>query len=460
MTFRPATLSSSSSRNGLHIAGYSVSIWLAVVFVAAVSLWFRCWLVSNGFYLTRDQFDHWSIASRAFRDVPLHGTPRMDCGWSYGPIYYDILWVFYHLTDWWSDPLPHYAGLAIGLGHVAAEVIFFLSLLRARMSLPWALGVSLALASSAPEASLSHTLWNPNVAAIFFYLALAALISVTIDGSRRATIACLVCCVFTVHCHTPTLFFAGPVAASACLLRLWRLRERRFIAKEIALGLAIVCLLQVPYLFSDTSSRAASTLSTTLSSPLSAIMNIHWLRGGLFVNKALTVMLAWPLTPALAGPLFLCAFALLVMQAWRRQSVHRPLAATLTVGTILTWIGWSLYPNDDLANYWLCGTQAAFALGVGFAYANTQVFLQRPVLAWVFPLAIAATLPFRFADSSVMDRLPEYERLVNVACSAAKQHAPVPNEAKFQSQLDFLYGLCRHQGAVPAPPRLTPEHCN
>lgn len=416
----------------------------ALLAVALSSALFRLLHVGEDFWLFGDQFDHWSIASRPWAQLPLHGTPRMDGGWSYGPVYYVVLWGLYHGSAWLAHPLPHYGGLGLGVLHVAAECTLLASMLRVGVALPWALLTSLLIASAPTEASLSHTLWNPNLSAVFFLLALAFLLRTQQSGGRRDTLCCVGACVLSVHCHTPALFFAAPIAAAACGMR-WRAQRRAMVADALSV-LALLVVLQLPYWLAMPHGTQPAGMDAALSAPWQTLQHVHGARASAFVASSVALLVMLPLPAWAALVVLLLAMAGLL----RRASQGHGTAAALLGGIVLTTVGWALYQKNDLQPYWLCASMPGFAMALS---VGVQAIARRdlsmcpaPRLGWALVAAVLVAMPVRYAASRQMDRLPAYRQLVQTACTAAAHHEPLPTlsaeQQRYQQQLVLLRAWC------------------
>ncbi|RYF06207.1 MAG: hypothetical protein EOO40_09400, partial [Deltaproteobacteria bacterium] len=213
--------------------------------LVAYSLVFRLYQVNTTFWLFADQIRDWGLVGQPLAAMPGRGTPRVDHGYSFGPVFYYVLWTIRRTVGALCEALPHSGAYGLAALHALGEAVLLYGMLHLRMGLGMACVVALSLASAAPEAALSGTIWNPNLS-VAFALGALGLLCMEAPRSRLGLGATLLCAMGALHCHTPTLFLAAPVGAAAYLghgrggsQRPWR------VGAVIVLG--TVAAAQLPY---------------------------------------------------------------------------------------------------------------------------------------------------------------------------------------------------------------------
>ena len=425
---------------------HKVMLLGAALFV--YSLCFRLYGVDDNFWLMGDQIRDWNVVAGSFAELPLHGTPRVDGGFCYGPIFYWVLWLFRHGLASFFGNLPHIAAYGFAVLHAAAEVCLFKAMLARGVRLPTALVVSLALLSSAGEACLFSTLWNPNLAIIFAMTSLACLVARWPRRSIAGLVITVSCAVLAVHAHMPALFMALPTALAAFVEHAercsWPERWRALAAGALAMAVAHLPL--AVHMGSESGGAAKpSILATALADPSVMLAKFRGRASITFLFDSFHELLVMPLgtTAQFAVCLMLAALAWLWRCGWRD-----PLTMAV-LGTFgLTWVGWGLW-TGIYVQYWLVAVQCHFALLFGFGLARF-IFPKFEHFAGGALLALLLfTQPARWESRQVMDRFPTYGVLVRSApglVKAVPQAGSVSGcNGTYQEQAELLYRLAGGQ---------------
>jgi len=409
------------------------------------SVFFRTYSVGQTFHLFGDQIRDWRIAARAFSDLPLVGTPRVDGGTSFGPVYYWVLWLIYHTIGPWFDYLPHAGGYGLSILHASAESFLLYAMIEFGIAMPVALTASLILTSLPMESFLSATIWNPGLSASFamsgvgwFLLRVKAMNAwnfLLISGLS----------IFAVQSHTPALFMAVPLVIAAA--KAWRDQGGNRVW-WLALGLvtSMVVVMELPYLYGHFFRLQAAGGETILQlrlgqlggDLLSLLRSLRIVGSFHFVVMALMPLLIDSLSGNFAAAAMVWTVTALIVIV--RNGLVAPIAI-LTIGTFMaTWIGWSLWPNA-FESYWLISAFGVFMVGLAVA-VNFHWRSSGLILGCIGLVTVLSMQHRLFNERNAMSGLPEYGSLIDIARQVAAANVPVRDlqgvPTKFTEQLQYL----------------------
>ena len=405
------------------------------------SVFFRTYSVGQTFHLFGDQMRDWRIAAGAFSDLPLVGTPRVDGGTSFGPVYYWVLWLIYHTIGPWFDYLPHAGGYGLSILHASAESFLLYAMIEFGIAMPVALTASLILTSLPMESFLSATIWNPGLSASFamsgvgwFLLrvkAMNAWIFLLISGLS----------VFAVQSHTPALFMAVPLVIAAA--KAWRDQGGNRVW-WLALGLvtSMVVVMELPYLYAQIFRVQAAGGETILQMRLAQLggdlQSLRIVVSFHFVVMALMPLLVDSLSGNFAAAAMVWTVTALIVIV--RNGLVAPIAI-LTIGTFMaTWIGWSMWPNAFEA-YWLISAFGVFMLGLAVA-VNFHRRSSGLIFGCIGLVTVLSMQQRLFNERNAMSGLPEYGSLTDIARQIAAANLSVSDiqgvPTKYTEQLQYL----------------------
>ncbi len=181
--------------------------------------YFRSVGIAQNFLWLGDQIRDWTIAQRGLFSMPSHGTMRSTDGqYSYGPIYYWLLYLIRVTVGPFFNHLPHAGGLGIAFFHALADTALVYSLMARNIFKPLVLAFGLVLMSSPLEGAISGTIWNPPVAVSFIHLGLALVILPRLRFQIKNLIFVTLCAIFAVHAHTQAIFSSAGILLAAVFL--------------------------------------------------------------------------------------------------------------------------------------------------------------------------------------------------------------------------------------------------
>ncbi len=207
----------------------------------------RTWAIDSRSWMLFDQMRDWSIALGSFGDLPLVGPATHVHGYTIGPAFYWILWLLRVWLGPWFDNLPHAGGIGQAVLMSLADALLLLAVWRRTHSLSTGLATIVVLSAAAFDLTLSAVVWNPIVGSILARFSTAL---VLLDWHRGSTVRRVVLAAVAwaaVHAYTGAVYVTVSVFA-AMLLEPLVARDWRGIRRNVLVIVAVVGVLQVPYL--------------------------------------------------------------------------------------------------------------------------------------------------------------------------------------------------------------------
>jgi hypothetical protein len=223
-----------------------IRVFVALAVFAYLTI-LRTWRISEIFGMLGDQVLYWNIALRPWRDLPLGGGPSSVGGTTLGPAFMWTMWGIRLVVGPWTDNLPHAGGIGLSVIQSIADVVLVIAIWRRFESLMLALAVTLLVATTPEEMSLSASIWNPPLSVAFVKIAIALVLLGDRNKTLLAGAAATASAVLAVQCHSSAVFVAAPVIASFPL-REWLARRPRRALASAGAAAAVVLFLEIPFL--------------------------------------------------------------------------------------------------------------------------------------------------------------------------------------------------------------------
>lgn len=354
-----------------------------------------------------DQILYWNIALRPWRDLPLGGGPSSVGGTTLGPAFLWTMWGIRHVIGPWTDYLPHAGGIGLSIIQSAADALLVVAIWKRFGSLALALAVTLFIATSPEEMSLSASIWNPVLAVAFIKMAIAFVLLDVRDRSLRWSAAATAAAVLAVQCHSSAVFLAGPLIASFPVLELLARRRDRAVTYAGAIA-AVILVLEAPFLLDlatgagkrTSPAAVVDSVAFTIGHPgsIRPVAAFHAL-----VDACQAILLR-PWTAAWFGMLLVACAAVTAFRMRRQVTL-----ACVSVVPLLAAIAGFAFWQRPFEYYWFLTVMPSVALTIGMALTAW-----RPA-AWLAAAALAilvvAAQPARYAESRTIYRMPEYGAL-------------------------------------------------
>jgi hypothetical protein len=399
----------------LHHHVVRIAPLLGAVACCSYVMFFRIHDVDQSFAMLSEQIRDWSMAQRAWSDLPIGGPRSLNSGVDIGPAYYWFLWAARAvMSPVWGD-FPHTGALAIALLQTLADFVLFLAIWR---RLGWILAavVVLAAGSSPYDAGLSASVWNPPVAVAFSKFALGAVLwhaSVTTTTS----VVAVVCAWLAVQMHVSAIVIAAAITAWVS----WAALRARDGTRVTAIGAALaasIAVIALPYYLhplDPSSGGVARSLSEVIGDPVGRVRVVA---SAMAVGRAADTFLFAPWASGWSALVLLAAAAAVV--AMRRDAV-----AVATTGVLATATAvYSLWQGDFTELYWFAVLIPSAALCLMAPVASLPMRWRTPMAAAVLVI-IATAQPARATMAWTRFRLPEYGPLLEGARSAAGSNRPI-----------------------------------
>jgi hypothetical protein len=366
--------------------------------------------ISDSFLLLGDQIRDWGIVLGPWRDLPLTGTPSTVGGTSFGPVFYWTLWGIRHAIGPWTGYLPHAGGVGLSVIQSAADALFLVALWRKTASAALAVAVTLLVATAPFDMALTATIWNPPLAVALVKMAIAMALLTSEWSGARSLLGVASTTAFAwlaVQAHSSAVFVALPVIVSYPLNELIARRRMAALVK-MALAVAIVAVLQVPFLI-DILSRPG-----TQAGPSVVIRNVAY---ALEHPEALRPIASLAALRNAASYILLGRWATswfaLVLIAAACVAGHRArrdlslLSVTLlpllcAVAGLAVWQG-------AFDHYWFLTMMPPVGLMIGLSLTAWRP-IARPA-AVSFLALVLVIQPSRLEEAMTIARLPEYAPL-------------------------------------------------
>jgi len=234
---------------------------LLVLTVVVISFYVRTYRIDETFWAFGDQIRDWSIALNG--DLPLHGTPKVGGGFSWGPIYYWVLRIIALTIGGFFDNLPHAGGYGFALLRSLADGFLFWSLTQLGFASIGVAGVIVLIITLPLESALSGTIWNPGLAITFLVFSLGSALCFLKKRQGFWGFIALLASVLGIHAHTPTIFWALANILSIFIISAFAMYSNPEKVKSFFLwsifSLVCVFLVQLPYLIHITTITANET---------------------------------------------------------------------------------------------------------------------------------------------------------------------------------------------------------
>jgi hypothetical protein len=373
----------------------------------------RVWNIHHEFWLLRDQIRDWGIALRPFHELPLVGPATHVGGYTIGPAFYWLLWGIRVTVGPWFDYLPHGGGIGQAILHSAADVLLLYAVWRRTQSIWIALLTATLVAFAAFDLSFAALVWNPMAGTT---LAKASIALVLLDWHRAtawraAALVAVAWC--AVHAYTGAVFVTLGVLVAALADPLVR-GERVRATRNVALAIAVVALLQVPYLVHQVKHRFDAPVMAAVSGSVARILRGEEspqvqksIRG--YVAAVQFIETAPRTVPGVGWLLLICGAVVAVRYA-RDVAV---LSVTL-LPQLATVAGYALF-LDDLDTYYYLPVMPAAVLTVVLAILACPSPRVRTVAAATAFVVVLLTVPAKVRLAHSMNRMPEYRILVEAS---------------------------------------------
>ena len=234
---------------------------LLVLAVGVISFFVRTYRIDETFWAFGDQIRDWSIALNG--DLPLHGTPKVGGGFSWGPIHYWVLRVIALTIGGFFDNLPHAGGYGFALLRSLADGFLFWSLTQLGFASLGVTGVMLLIITLPLESALSGIIWNPGLAITFLVFSLGSALCLLKKKQAFWGFFALLAAVLGIHAHTPLIFWALANILSIFIISAFAMYSNPEKVKSFFLwsifSLICVFLVQLPYLIHIATTTANET---------------------------------------------------------------------------------------------------------------------------------------------------------------------------------------------------------
>ncbi len=386
----------------------AIQSYFLPLLIAFYAFYFRAHGIAEHFQLFGDQILYWKEISVAFTDLPLRGTPRVDGGYSLGPILYWILWLSREVIGPFTDYLPHAGGIGVAFIYGLSAGFLYRALLSV-MSFPFSSAAILFIISSPFEASFSgNTSWNPGVGTAFVNFAYAASIRYFKKPQTSPFLPFIFAWV-AFQAHFPAVFSTISIFLFL-LFREYRKSNFRAVFKFTFLAMVCILCLQIPYFvywFKEglpRTSGATSSILTILQEPA----KFHTTAAYRYIVRGDALLLFENADFIVRHSSFVVIPWLLSLAVIARKPEWfffswLPLAVAIA--------GCAVYPiRPDL--YHLVTMMAPFSFLMCLGIEALSGSIKIPI--WILLIFILYRQPDRFRESP-SDRLPEYGVLVRGA---------------------------------------------
>lgn len=398
-------------------------ILLLAVSIAVATFILRGWNITEYNLVLRDQYRDWEIALGSFWNLPLLGPGTHVGGYTIGPGFYWILWVFRVMFAPWFENLPHAGGIGQAALQSVVDAVLFVAIWRRTGSIWMALATVTLVATSAFDLSFAATIWNPVVGSVLAKLAIAL---VLLEWPSRGTwhlVATMGVAWLAVHAYTGAVYVAVSVflaiIAGPISRRAWR-------EAGIAFGAAAgtVLALQIPYLWFQVSTHFRVAAMGAVTDGLAKIATgqatpeVAKSLDGLL--RAFITLQVQPFS--LSGvPVMLLAASMIVLVRFRRD----PAVLAMTLAPMaLAIAGYALF-LAPLDVYYYMSLMTPMVLTIVLAIASGWSSRTSRIAGMVLCTAALLMVPARFQSSTAMNRMPQYGPLVKGSRLLAHRQMPL-----------------------------------
>jgi hypothetical protein len=364
--------------------------------------------ISQTFLLLGDQILYWRIALGSWRELPIGGGPSSVGGTTLGPVFCWVLWAIRQIIGPWTRNLPHAGGIGLSVIQSAADALLLTAIWKRFESLPFALAVTLFIATAPFDMALSASIWNPPLAVALVKVTMALALLGDAGGSIWWSAGATASALLAVQAHSSAVFFAAPVIASFTARELFA--RRMTLAWQVAAAsAAVILVLELPFLLNlATHPDEGTSPALVVNSVTYTLAHPQTLRPGAafraMVNACEYILLR-PWTFSWLGTVLVTCG---VVTAYRvRRDVT--LACLTVVSLVCTVAGFSFW-QGSFDHYWFLAVAPSAALTIALALTAWRPAVR---LAAVSLAAIVIwAQPSRIADAMTLNRLPEYAALV------------------------------------------------
>jgi len=399
------------------------ALFLTGAAVFAFTLYIRVQGISTHLWLLGDQIRDWSIALRPFGDLPLVGPATHVGGYTIGPAYYWIMWGIRVVVGPWFDNLPHAGGIGQAIIESGADVLLLTAVWRRTRSAWGALAAIVVISTAAFDVALSAIVWTTTVASALGKMAIAL---VLLDWHRRgvARVALIAALAWSaVQVYTGAVFVTVSVFA-ALLMDPIAHRNWAGVRRSVAAIAAVVGMLQVPYLIHQIQNRFGDRAMSHVTEGVWRILSRSdapevWksLNGYAAAFNFIEVA-PWQTTI----PLWVLAVSALVVAIRYRRDPVLPVLTILPQVTAIAGYALFLGPLD---HYYYISVMPAAVLTVFLAVAVPSYTTTGRVVGIAIFVAALAIVPARLRLAATMNKLPEYQTLVEGSRNIVRTGQPM-----------------------------------
>ena len=367
--------------------------------------------IGSHFWMLQDQIRDWSLVLGPFSELPLVGSPTHFGGYTIGPAFYWVLWLFRVAIGPWFQDLPHAGGIGQAILQSGADALLLVAIWRRFGSFWIALATVVLVATAAYDLALSSLVWNPTMGSTLAKVAIALVLLDWHIGSTPRVVMTVAVAWSAVHAYTGAIFVAVGVCAAVVSepIRRCDWSGVRRVAAVIALT---IVLLQLPYLGHRLSQQADDGAMGGVVDSVGRILSgtdepAVWNSIGSYVRAVQFIVLEPWRVPLLGWGLVVSG--LLVAVRYRRD---RSLLA-VTVLPQLAAVGGYAFFLADLNDYYYLSLMPGATLMVVLAVISS---VPARWVNWIAIGCVAVALgsvPGKVRLAATMHRMPEYRLLVD-----------------------------------------------
>jgi hypothetical protein len=398
--------------------------------ICAYLLFFRVHDLDESFWMLSEQVRDWSVAQRPFSELPLAGPRSLNSGADIGPAYYWFLWVARVTLSPLLGPFPHTGGWAISLLHTAADFFLFVALWRRLESWPLAAAIVLLFGTSAHDASLTSTIWNPPLAVAATKFALAATLWRETPSTATAT-AAIVSAWLAVQMHVSAFVIALPITLWMAYVVGSSGDARRNALCGAALA-ASIALVVYPYSYTPVDRNdggIATSISTVASNPFE---RIRLAESAIGILRSLDLILATPLNRGWFG--WAIALGALVILSTSKLSALSACSTAIVATTVMLF---SLWQGEFNQFYWFLVVAPSASI-CAFGALRVMKHRYRHLVASALILVVVLLQPARTKLAWVDFRAPAYGILRRAAIATAASGRPI---GRITASFELPFGM-------------------
>jgi type IV secretory pathway VirB2 component (pilin) len=387
------------------------------------SFYFRTFQVTEHFHLLGDQVRDWNWALKPFSELPRVGTPTSQGGYCFGPIFYWTLWFIRITIGRFYDNLPHAGGIGLAAIHSIADGILLLAILKRGIPIIASVAIMLLFVSSAFEASLSGTIWNPGLSVSFVELATAFFLMIPNSHWVLKTLVTSTAAWLAVQSHTQAIFFALSLLVYL-IVQPWIVAGWRPALQRLLIIIAVIGVLQIPYVTEinkrqDMSQEQLGIVATSFTKP-----SLHPYAS----FTALVDALAELFGPHLSRTVVVCLIVVAGGALLFGYRMHHAVLVVALLPLFLVWLGYSFLSVGTLYTYWYMNLMPSFVLLILFGFLKSPFPILNKVSALLGALVLllaVASQPARLATRAQSTSYPYYAAIVQGAKEIVRNGTPV-----------------------------------